>query len=54
MRSTSPEIRDLWYNRAMKQIKFHLAMAGYTYNKFSIDQTLKELEKFDVYILYWC
>ena len=35
----------------MKQIKFHLAMAGYTYNKFSIDHTLKELEKFDVHYL---
>ena len=35
----------------MKPIKFHLAMAGYTYNKFSIDQTLDDLERFDVHYL---
>ena len=35
----------------MKEIKFHLAMAGYTYNKFSIDKTLEDLEKFDVHYL---
>ena len=34
-----------------KTIKFHLAMAGYTYNKFTLDQTLKDLEKFDVHYL---
>ena len=34
-----------------KSIKFHLAMAGYTYNKFTLDQTLKDLEKFDVHHL---
>ena len=35
----------------MKEIKFKLAMAGYTYNKFSIDKTLEELEKFDIHYL---
>ena len=35
----------------MKQIKYHLAMAGYTYNKFSIDKTLEDLERFDVHYL---
>jgi sugar phosphate isomerase/epimerase len=35
----------------MKPIKFHLAMAGYTYNKFNIDQTLADLERFDVHYL---
>ena len=41
----------MWYNCAMKTIRFHLAMAGYTYNKFSIDQTLDDLERFDVHYL---
>lgn len=35
----------------MKAIKFNLAMAGYTYNKFTLDQTLKDLERFDVHYL---
>ena len=35
----------------MKAVKFHLAMAGYTYNKFTIDQTLADLERFDVHYL---
>jgi sugar phosphate isomerase/epimerase len=35
----------------MKAIKFNLAMAGYTYNKFSVDQTLDALEKLDVHYL---
>ena len=35
----------------MKSIKYHLAMAGYTYNKFTIDQTLADLERFDVHYL---
>lgn len=35
----------------MKEVKFHLAMAGYTYNQFSIEQTLMDLEKFDVHYL---
>ena len=39
------------YNRAMKTIKFNLAMAGYTYNRFTIDQTLADLEKLDLHYL---
>lgn len=35
----------------MKSVKFNLAMAGYTYNKFSVDQTLDALEKLDVHYL---
>ena len=35
----------------MKTVKFNLAMAGYTYNKFSIDQTLDALERLDVHYL---
>ena len=35
----------------MKAIKFNLAMAGYTYNKFTVDQTLDALEKLDVHYL---
>ena len=31
--------------------KFHIAMAGYTYNKFKIDETLKALERYDVHHL---
>ncbi len=30
---------------------FHVAMAGYTYNKFSLDQTLADLQKYDVHYL---
>ena len=41
----------MWYNRRMKAIKFKLAMAGYTYNKFTVDQTLDALEKLDVHYL---
>ena len=41
----------MWYNRRMKAIKFKLAMAGYTYNKFTVDQTLHALEKLDVHYL---
>ena len=31
--------------------RFNIAMAGYTYNKFNLDQTLADLEKFDVHYL---
>ena len=31
--------------------KFHIAMAGYTYNKFKIDETLDALERYDVHYL---
>ena len=31
--------------------RYHVAMAGYTYNKFTIDQTLADLEKYDVHYL---
>ena len=41
----------MWYNRRMKAIKFKLAMAGYTYNKFTVGQTLDALEKLDVHYL---
>ena len=41
----------MWYNRRMKAIKFKLAMAGYTYNKFTVDQNLDALEKLDVHYL---
>ncbi|MBR4172597.1 MAG: sugar phosphate isomerase/epimerase [Kiritimatiellae bacterium] len=34
-----------------RRIRFHLGMAGYTYNKFTIDQTLAELEQFGVHHL---
>jgi len=33
------------------KVRFHLGMAGYTYNKFTLDQTLEALEKFDVHYL---
>lgn len=32
-------------------VKFHIAMAGYTYNRFSLDETLADLEKYDVHYL---
>ncbi len=35
----------------MKKAKFNLAMAGYTYNKFSVDQTLDDLERLDIHYL---
>ena len=35
----------------MKPIKFNLAMAGYTYKQFSVDQTLQALERLDVHYL---
>jgi sugar phosphate isomerase/epimerase len=35
----------------MKAIKFNLAMAGFTYNKFSVDKTLEALEKLDIHYL---
>ena len=31
--------------------RYHVAMAGYTYNKFTIDETLADLEKYDVHYL---
>jgi len=31
--------------------RYHVAMAGYTYNKFKLDQTLADLEKYDVHYL---
>ena len=31
--------------------RYHVAMAGYTYNKFKLDQTLDDLEKYDVHYL---
>lgn len=31
--------------------QFHIAMAGYTYNKFSLDETLAALVKYDVHYL---
>ena len=33
------------------KVKYHVAMAGYTYNKFKIDETLDALEKYDVHYL---
>ena len=33
------------------RVKFHLGMAGYTYNKFSADETLAALERFGVHYL---
>ena len=33
------------------KVKYHVAMAGYTYNKFKIDETLEALEKYDVHYL---
>ena len=35
----------------MKKVKFNLAMAGYTYNKFSVDRTLDDLERLDIHYL---
>ncbi len=32
-------------------VKFHLAMAGYTYHRFTLDETLAELKKYDVHYL---
>lgn len=34
-----------------QKVKFHLAMAGFTYYQFSIDETLKALEKYGVHYL---
>ena len=34
-----------------KQLRFRLGMAGYTYHKFSLDETLAALERFDVHDL---
>lgn len=34
-----------------RRVRFHLGMAGYTYNKFTIDQTLAELEQFGIHHL---
>lgn len=36
---------------ACRKPKFHIAMAGYTYHKFSLDETLAALEKYDVHYL---
>ncbi len=33
------------------KVSFRLGMAGYTYNKFTIDQTLEALEKFGIHFL---
>ena len=33
------------------KVKYHIAMAGYTYNKFKLDETLDALEKYDVHYL---
>jgi len=34
-----------------RKVRFRLGMAGYTYNKFTIDQTLEALERFGVHDL---
>ena len=33
---------------ASRKVRFRLGMAGYTYNKFKIDETLEALERFGV------
>ncbi len=36
---------------ARRKVRFNLGMAGYTYNKFTLDQTLEALERFGVHHL---
>ena len=34
-----------------KQLRFRLGMAGYTYHKFTLDETLAALKRFDLHDL---